>query len=514
VADLADLVQRAAPAPVEAVDTAAAWRRGLQLRRRRRAATVLGVIAIAGLGLTGIRVVTAPASDDLRLADQVGRDEGLPLAVLQRHPGPRDVLPEAFRDLESTPPEATVRLAHEEGGRAAYVFTTQDGAVCLLVVYALPDAGAVSCADDPAQVRRDGGVSVAWSGPSGSGTAALVPDGYTEARAGDQTWLVHSNVVLIEAAVLPIDVELTGPAGTRTLHLPIGSTDSEPGPAWQALEHRCGAAPPFDDHEHVRPPAGEPVVQVTAPAGFQLWTPREDVGFAAEYGTPEPWHLAVRPGNAQRFTNEEGQSFVVTFLVGPQGGLCATLRQAARELDGGRRGEVTSVRGGRQAVLHTKSGSGASLLLWLESDEVMIQILGQDVDEALLRGVADQLEVSIPPVEGEPEASDPLSAAGKQQLFAVEWELHNISPDGRQLTIRHKTGGCLRFHSTHVEQNAASVRIAVLMNNPHNDSGTPATCPSPSETTDLTVELDEPIGSRRLVAAQVGPWRQFFIPQG
>jgi hypothetical protein len=383
MSDLEQALKAAAPQHTSAADVAALWRRGRKLRRRRAAGSVLGAVAVLGMLGLGSQALLRPAVQLQGVASPPSHPE-LDLSVLERPEGPHDQVPEPFDEGNVV----TVRLARQHGDVKVYVYTTADEHLCLAVE---DHSGGQVCIGVEVY-RQQGAPPVLWPTADGSALAALVPDGFTTARTDDEEWMIENNVLLIlPPGRLPPVVELTGPAGARTLALSaaVGPLP-EPGPAERALDGRCDLqSPPWPDLHPgpIDPPRGGVTVTAVAPAGFTAWIPPAGQG-TGFYGPMIGWEEHVTLSDGHRFVHPDGRSIVVAAVTGDHAALCATMRKAARELDAGRRGDVIEVRHNHVAVR-----GGGNFLLWLETDTVMLQVLGHDVDQGLLVEIADTLEV-------------------------------------------------------------------------------------------------------------------------
>jgi hypothetical protein len=222
-AELDDLLREGAAGPVPALDVAALQRRAGRANRRRRVAgatlSVLVVAVVAGGAVTALR------------APRVGFEQGVASSIgtLERAAGPQDRLPDsALGDGQLTgglDPDS-VRLAREEDGLQIFLYR-RDGRDCVLLHEVGLDRDAAACLSDlRASVDRDGlafGLTVATD-DRGTRYVGVVGDGYDTATAGERTWPIAGNVLLLDREpAVPAIVELRGTSPAR--HVGTGAVN-------------------------------------------------------------------------------------------------------------------------------------------------------------------------------------------------------------------------------------------------------------------------------------------------
>lgn len=220
-----------------------------------------------------------------------------------------------------------------------------------------------------------------------------------------------------------------------------GATSSEPAQSprdvWNAADEVC------PEELTARAPSADPPIRLIgaldvtsgALAGFSpVLVHIDDPAYLiSEYNTlPAEWFGSVLFDNTQfvRGTSEEADAaYTVNVVEGRRANLCHLVRSAAGTAigggseDSGNASEASAtpgeepgytspreppegaepyaqtvlVRGGRVAIVHPSQGQGSSaMILWMERDDLMIQIIANDLPERDMLNVAEQIRFLAP----------------------------------------------------------------------------------------------------------------------
>lgn len=172
-------------------------------------------------------VPTVPPVDQTPQAIQV--------SLLQRAADPGDTaLERVDRDRQLLDPGST-RLAYQDQDHRYGVATAADGThICLVRGLAAQPIGSIDCTAWD-RFQREGILTQVFADPDDDATsgpllAIVAPDGYTQLHVDGQTHDLNDNLTVLRAPASDTTARLHGPAGTRVVQLPAGSSDSPRSP--------------------------------------------------------------------------------------------------------------------------------------------------------------------------------------------------------------------------------------------------------------------------------------------